>query len=78
MLTPFLAISEETGCKALECWTVDLTSFKSVSAFVDRFEKEGGGRLDILLENAGILSPKFVPTTDGWESTLVSIAAHHR
>src|ERR1700761_3536729 len=65
------AIAADTGYKS-ECWTLDLASFKSVSAFVDRFEKEGGGRLDILLENAGVALRKFDPTPDGWDQTSAS------
>jgi retinol dehydrogenase 12 len=65
----FAAIKETTECSTIECWTVDLANFKSISAFVDRFDREGGDRLDILLENAGILSNKFHSTVDGWEAT---------
>jgi len=64
------SIQEATGCSTVECWTVDLADFKTVSAFANRFEKEGGGRLDILLENAGVLNTKFISTVDGWENTL--------
>jgi NAD(P)-dependent dehydrogenase (short-subunit alcohol dehydrogenase family) len=52
---------------------VDLANFKSISAFVDRFEKEGGKRLDVLLENAGVVMHTYEPTLDGWENTQVSI-----
>jgi retinol dehydrogenase 12 len=48
---------------------LDLADFKSISAFADRFEKEGGGRLDVLVENAGVFHSEFIPTVDGWEST---------
>lgn len=60
-----------TGSTNVECWTVDLADFKSVSAFADRFEKEGGGRLDLLLLNAGVVQNELVRTVDGWESTYV-------
>jgi retinol dehydrogenase-12 len=61
-------IKKATKTTVAECWTVDLADFKSVSAFADRFEKEGGGRLDILVENAGLVTRKFESTKDGWES----------
>jgi len=64
------SIRDATGCSTVECWTVDLADFKTISAFADRFEREGGGRLDVLLENAGVLCTKFIPTVDGWETTL--------
>jgi retinol dehydrogenase 12 len=69
VLNSCTAIKEATGCSTLECWTVDLANFKSVSAFVDRFDKEGGERLDILLENAGMATRNFHSTMDGWEDT---------
>ncbi|KAK7044162.1 hypothetical protein VNI00_007882 [Paramarasmius palmivorus] len=60
-------IKAETGYKA-ELWIIDLSSFASVKAFVDKFEKEGG-RLDILVENAGIIgSEDYQVTKDGWAS----------
>jgi retinol dehydrogenase-12 len=63
------AIKKATGTTVAECWTVDLADFKSISAFADRFEQEGGGRLDLLVENAGVVTRKFEGTKDGWEST---------
>lgn len=57
----------------MEYWPLDLSSFKSVSAFADRFEKEGGGKLDILVQNAGIVRREYVQTNDGYESMYVSI-----
>ena len=53
----------------MEVWTLDLANFKSISEFADRFEKEGGDRLDILLQNAGLATGKYESTIDGWEST---------
>jgi retinol dehydrogenase 12 len=63
------AISATTGCTTVECWIVDLADFRSISAFADRFEKEGGGRLDVLIENAGVLQSEYIRTVDGWETT---------
>ncbi|KZS88794.1 NAD(P)-binding protein, partial [Sistotremastrum niveocremeum HHB9708] len=63
-------IQRTTGCQNVEYWPLDLSSFKSVSAFADRFEKEGGGKLDILVQNAGIVRREYVQTNDGYESIL--------
>jgi retinol dehydrogenase-12 len=62
-------IKRDTGTTVAECWTLDLADFKTISGFVDRFEKEGGGRLDILVESAGLATRSFESTKDGWEST---------
>ncbi|KAF8888744.1 hypothetical protein BD779DRAFT_428852 [Infundibulicybe gibba] len=59
---------EQTGYHA-ELWMIDLSDFNSVKAFVDKFEADGG-RLDVLVENAGIVMPKYEATKDGWESTI--------
>ncbi|KZS97484.1 NAD(P)-binding protein [Sistotremastrum niveocremeum HHB9708] len=63
-------ITKTTGCKTVEFWPLDLQSFSSVSAFVTRFEKEGGGRLDILVENAAIATGDYKKTGDGHEATI--------
>ncbi|KAF4610727.1 hypothetical protein D9613_006657 [Agrocybe pediades] len=60
-------LKDKTGCEAAELWTVDLLDFDSVKAFARRVEDECD-RLDILVENAGILPPeKYTATKDGWE-----------
>ncbi|KAJ7147553.1 hypothetical protein C8R43DRAFT_1097223 [Mycena crocata] len=62
-------LRKETGCTTAELRIVDLASFHSVKSFADRFEKEGG-RLDILLCSAAVISEKYERTTDGWERDL--------
>ncbi|KAG2112708.1 uncharacterized protein F5147DRAFT_632379 [Suillus discolor] len=62
-------IEWETGYNGCELWIVDLANFASVTAFADKFEKEGGD-LHILVMNAGIAQPDYQLTTDGWESVL--------
>lgn len=65
-------IKEETGCQIIELWVLDLSSFASVIAFYERFERDGG-RLDILVENAAVIpNPKDAPTTDGWAPGCVA------
>jgi len=64
------SIRQTTNYKGGEVWAIDLTDFSSVSAFADRYGQEGGGRLDILVENAGIVTHVYRETRDGWESTL--------
>ena len=49
-------------------WKVDLADFSSISAFADKFEREGGGRLDILVENAGVGKSAQERTKDDWEA----------
>ncbi|KAG2143731.1 hypothetical protein DEU56DRAFT_910864 [Suillus clintonianus] len=62
-------IKQETGYNGCELWIIDLAKFASVTAFADKFEKEGGD-LHILVMNAGIAQPGYQSTTDGWESIL--------
>lgn len=65
----FLDIKKETGCESIELWILDLSKFASVQAFAERFEKEGGGRLDILVENAAVIpADQYQKTEDGWEA----------
>ncbi|KAG6815347.1 hypothetical protein H0H93_010087, partial [Arthromyces matolae] len=61
-------IEKETGSRAAELKLVDLSSFSSVIAFVDEVEKDGG-RLDIVVANAGMASSTYRATSDGYEST---------
>ena len=52
-------------------WIIDVSSFASVKALGDRYEKEGH-RLDIVVMNAAILpSPTPTMTDDGWEISSV-------
>lgn len=51
----------------LEVIQLDLGSFQSVRAFVKNFTTKYD-RLDLLIENAGIMMPPFMQTEDGFES----------
>jgi len=64
------AIKTSTGFSGCEVWRVDLTTFASVKGFADKFEKDGGGCLDLLVVNSAISTFDYVRTEDGWESTL--------
>ncbi|KAF9522416.1 short-chain dehydrogenase [Crepidotus variabilis] len=62
-------IVRDTGFKGVETWLLDLADFASVTAFAERYEKDG--RLDILVENAAVIPQKGQKMTkDGWELTL--------
>ncbi|KAJ7762987.1 hypothetical protein B0H16DRAFT_504467 [Mycena metata] len=63
-------LKANTGCTTAEVWIVDLADFASVKQFCDKFEREDGRRLDILVLNAAILAEKYEPTKDGWETAL--------
>ncbi|KAJ3756880.1 hypothetical protein EV360DRAFT_95519 [Lentinula raphanica] len=63
-------ISQDTGYTKAEAWPLDLARFASVREFADRFEREGG-RLDILVENAGMIgTPSYEKTEDGYATIL--------
>lgn len=55
-----------TGFDRAELWHVDLSSFDSVKAFADRFDREVD-RLDTLVNNAAVILPTYEETKDGWE-----------
>ncbi|KAJ7623768.1 hypothetical protein FB45DRAFT_114778 [Roridomyces roridus] len=58
-----------TGYDRAELWIVDLADFESVKKFAGKCEQDGG-RLDILIANAGIVSSTYDATKDGWESSV--------
>jgi len=60
-------VQTTTGCKTVELGLVDLTKFASITAFVDELKNSGVNQLDSVLINAGMMTPKFTPTADGWE-----------
>ncbi|KAI0790815.1 hypothetical protein C8Q75DRAFT_806195 [Abortiporus biennis] len=62
-------IESETGYSKGEAWALELSSFSSVLAFVERFEKEDVP-LDILVDNAAIATFTYEQTADGWESSV--------
>ncbi len=60
----------------VEVLTVDLNSLKSVESFVQEFSRKYD-RLDLLIENAGIMMPPLTKTKDGFESQFgVNYLAH--
>lgn len=61
---------KDTDYTKAEVWIIDLGSFSSIIAFAERFENDGG-RLDILVMNAGVATPLYEATADGYESTYV-------
>ncbi|KAL0056754.1 hypothetical protein AAF712_016636 [Marasmius tenuissimus] len=62
-------IKTKTGFQNVELWTVDLNSFKSISAIKDKISQLE--RLDILVENAAIASIDYKLTQDGWDHRQV-------
>jgi len=63
------SIAKETNYAKSEVWIIDLSSFASINAFAEKFEKDGG-RLDILVMNAAIVTYSYEATVDGYESSL--------
>lgn len=52
----------------IEVWDLDFSSFKSIQAFGEKWLAEGR-TLDILCNNAGLASAKYIVTEDGFELT---------
>ncbi|KZO94473.1 NAD(P)-binding protein, partial [Calocera viscosa TUFC12733] len=65
-------IARDTGCATVVCWKLDISDAASVKAFGERFEREGGGKLDILIENAGISNWEFKLAASGYEQTIAT------
>ncbi|MCB0707267.1 MAG: SDR family NAD(P)-dependent oxidoreductase [Saprospiraceae bacterium] len=53
----------------LECMVLDLNSLQSVRAFAKAYAAKYD-KLDLLIENAGIMIPPFSKTADGFESQI--------
>ncbi|KAJ7272442.1 short-chain dehydrogenase [Mycena rebaudengoi] len=62
-------LKTETKYTGGELWLLDLSDFASVRKFADKFEQDGG-RLDILLENAGTLAATYEASKNGIECGL--------
>ncbi|KAH7913275.1 short-chain dehydrogenase [Hygrophoropsis aurantiaca] len=62
-------VEQRSKASDISSWPLELNSFESVRTFVDRFETEGG-RLDVLVANAGVSRFDYTQTQDGWETTL--------
>lgn len=60
---------EGSGSKELELMTCDLGSLASIRSFAAAF-KEKYDRLDVLLNNAGVVTIKRETTTDGFEAMM--------
>ncbi len=64
-----LQLVRETGNPALEVMAIDLSSLASVAAFADAVLKRGG-RISLLMNNAGTLETERRITEDGLERTV--------
>ncbi|XP_038069995.1 dehydrogenase/reductase SDR family member on chromosome X-like [Patiria miniata] len=62
-------ISRETGNRWLEAYTADLSSLSQVRALSEEIHRKHG-RLDVLVNNAGVFMPTRTETEDGYEMTL--------
>ncbi|KAK3774917.1 hypothetical protein RRG08_007274 [Elysia crispata] len=62
-------IIRETGNNNVFCWELDLSSFKSIRKFAEKFN-ESEPRLDILINNAGIMMCPRMLSKDGLEMQL--------
>ncbi|ADU32127.1 SDR family oxidoreductase [Evansella cellulosilytica] len=59
-------VQEESGNKALEMWIVDLGDLQSIREFAARFTATHK-TIDVLINNAGVISLKRQETKDGFE-----------
>ncbi len=63
------AIAKEYSDAKVDVALLDLSSLKSVNTFAKSFAKEND-RLDLLINNAGIMIPPYSKTEDGFESQM--------
>lgn len=73
MLTlSFVELKKSTPSQTtLEPWEIDLGKFQTISDFADRYEREGGGRLDLLIMNAAINTIYHSADESGWDQSYV-------
>ena len=64
-------IKTETGKQSVELLVADLSSFKTVRELVDEF-KGKYSRLDVLVNNAGVILTKRLLSPDGYEKTFAT------
>lgn len=62
----FSAIEQATGYHGCELAVIDQADFSSIVRFAENFKNEP---LDILVANAGLATPEYETTKDGWETT---------
>ncbi|CAE6470262.1 unnamed protein product [Rhizoctonia solani] len=65
-------IIELVGNPKIDLEILDLTSFESVRAFLDRWEKRPTKTVDILINNAGVMTGTLGLTKDNFEQTYQS------
>ncbi|MYL49974.1 SDR family NAD(P)-dependent oxidoreductase [Halobacillus litoralis] len=65
----FLSIQKENPNADIDVMALDLSDLESVKAFTDSF-KEKYDRLDLLLNNAGVMTTPYGKTKDGFEQQL--------
>jgi NAD(P)-dependent dehydrogenase (short-subunit alcohol dehydrogenase family) len=63
------AIRRESGNPQIEVLRLDLASLASVRGFAEAFGQRYG-RLDVLVNNAGVFCPRREETADGFERTI--------
>ena len=69
LFVTYKELKTKTGYESVELWIIELARISSVVDFAERFE---GGRIDILLLNAGIVPfPGQQLTADGYEPVSV-------
>jgi NAD(P)-dependent dehydrogenase (short-subunit alcohol dehydrogenase family) len=62
-------VREQSGSDAVELMSLDLASFASIRTFADELQSRHD-RLDVLVNNAGLVSRTRTETEDGFETTF--------